>query len=65
VPSFTLFDASIGYDFAALGKQYEGLEARLNVANLFDKHYVAACNGYGTCSYGKRREISLKLNYTW
>lgn len=65
VPSFTLFDASIGYDFATLGKQYEGLEARLNVANLFDKHYVAACNGYGTCSYGKRREISLKLNYTW
>lgn len=65
VPSFTLVDASIGYDFAALGKQYEGLEARLNVANLFDKHYVAACNGYGTCSYGKRREISLKLNYSW
>lgn len=65
VPSFTVFDASIGYDFAALNKKYEGLQARLMATNLFDKHYVAACNGYGTCSYGKRRELTFNLSYTW
>jgi iron complex outermembrane receptor protein len=65
VPSFTVFDASIAYDFGALDKKYEGLEGRLSVANLFDKHYVAACNGYGTCSFGKRREIAFRLDYTW
>jgi iron complex outermembrane receptor protein len=60
-----VFDASIAYDFGALDKKYEGLEGRLSVANLFDKHYVAACNGYGTCSFGKRREIAFRLDYTW
>ncbi len=65
VPAFTLVDASVGYDFGALDSKYDGLDARVSVTNLFDKHYVAACNGYGTCSYGKRREISLKMSYTW
>ncbi|MGC4025524.1 MAG: TonB-dependent siderophore receptor [Mesorhizobium sp.] len=65
VPSFTVFDASVGYDFGALDSKFEGMGARLSVTNLFDKHYVAACNGFGTCSYGKRREISLSMNYTW
>ena len=65
VPSFTVFDASIGYDFAAWNKDYEGLQARLTATNLFDKHYVAACNGYGTCSYGKRRELTFNLSYMW
>ncbi|MBM7331631.1 TonB-dependent receptor, partial [Agrobacterium sp. S2] len=65
VPAFAVADASIGYDFGALDHKYDGLEARLSVTNLFDKHYVAACNGYGTCSFGKRREITFRLDYTW
>ncbi|MFT4163564.1 TonB-dependent siderophore receptor [Shinella sp.] len=65
VPDFAVLDASIGYDFGALDKKYEGLQARVSAENLLDKHYVAACNGYGTCSYGKRRAVSFKLSYEW
>ena len=65
VPAFTVFDASVGYDFSVLDPKYKGLEARVSAENLFDKHYVAACNGYGTCSYGKRRAFAFKLSYTW
>ena len=65
VPGFAVLDASIGYDFAALDKAYQGLEARVSAENLLDKHYVAACNGFGTCSFGKRRAVSFKLSYEW
>jgi iron complex outermembrane receptor protein len=60
-----LFDAAVGYDFKALSREYDGIKARLTASNLFDKSYVAACNGYGTCSFGKGREVLLKLSYTW
>lgn len=65
VDAFTLFDAAVGYDFKALSREYDGIKARLTASNLFDKSYVAACNGYGTCSFGKGREVLLKLSYTW
>ncbi|MGC4250019.1 MAG: TonB-dependent receptor, partial [Sphingobium sp.] len=65
VPGYTVFDASISYDLGALSDRYRGWKARLNGTNLFDKGYVAACNGYGTCSFGKRREILATLSYGW
>ena len=42
LPSYTLVDMVIGYDLTNIG--INGLSAQLNVNNLTDKRYVAACN---------------------
>lgn len=65
VPAFTLVDAAIGYDFGVRDASLKGLNARLTVHNLLDKDYVAACNGYGSCSYGTERTARLSLSYAW
>ena len=66
VPSVTLFDAAIHYDFGYLRPELEGWSARINANNLFDKEYVAACytlsNG---CFWGTRRTVVGTLKYTW
>ncbi|MGB6240932.1 MAG: TonB-dependent siderophore receptor [Castellaniella sp.] len=61
LPSYTLLDVAIGYDFSALGAK--GLSARLNVLNLLDKKYVAACNSLEFCYYGAERSINLTASY--
>ncbi|SAI11124.1 TonB-dependent siderophore receptor [Bordetella ansorpii] len=61
LPSYTLLDLAVGYDFKALGVQ--GLSARLNVQNLLDKKYVAACNSLEFCYYGAERTVTLSMNY--
>src|SRR3546814_10025546 len=43
LPSYTLVDASAGYDFGRF-------RAQVNVKNLFDKHYFV--NNYQTLFYG-------------
>ncbi|WEX08223.1 TonB-dependent siderophore receptor [Chelativorans sp. AA-79] len=58
VPSATLFDARIGYQRGNLG-------ADLHVTNLFDKEFVAGCQGALSCAYGEGRSIKLKLHATW
>ena len=40
--SFVLVDALVGYDLGVASAQLEGWEAAVNVANLFDKRYIAA-----------------------
>jgi len=66
VPSVTLFDAAIHYDFGYLRPELKGWSARINANNLFDKEYVAACytlsNG---CFWGARRTVVGTLKYTW
>lgn len=58
VPSATLFDAAIRYNRDDWG-------VALNVSNLFDKDYVASCQGIGTCAYGAGRTFTLKASTTW
>ncbi|WP_162950335.1 TonB-dependent siderophore receptor [Rhizobium jaguaris] len=58
VPSATLFDAGIRYE-------KKGWGASLNVANLFDKDYVAGCAGENVCGYGEARTITFKLSKKW
>ncbi|MNC80179.1 Ferrichrome-iron receptor precursor [compost metagenome] len=41
VPSYTLFDASIGYDLGKVG--LKGVDVRLNANNLTDESYIASC----------------------
>ncbi len=58
VPDYVVADASIGYRF-------DKTELSLNVSNLFDKHYVAACAGQNACYYGDRRNVKARLTFEW
>ena len=66
VPSVTLFDAALHYDFSYLRPELKGWSARINASNLFDMEYVSACytlsNG---CFWGARRSIIGSLRYRW
>lgn len=53
VPSTTLFDAMVGYE-------YEGLDIALNVRNITDDNYIASCESY-TCFIGEGRSMTLTL----
>lgn len=56
----TLFDAAVHYDW----RQYR---LSLNVSNLADKAYVAACDGglEGACYYGTDRTFLATLRMRW
>lgn len=63
VPSFTLFDAMIGYT-------YKNWDFRLDAKNLADKEYVSWCRGEyaggaapGDCGYGERRTVQANVYY--
>lgn len=58
VPARTLFDAALHYEI-------RGILAQLNVTNIFDKDYVAACSGDTTCIYGQGRTFLGTLRYRW
>jgi iron complex outermembrane recepter protein len=64
VPSITLFDAGLHYDFGALNREWKGLTGQVNATNLFDKTYVSLCQDFG-CYYGVRREVIATLRYRW
>ena len=58
VPAATLFDAAIRYE-------REKWAVALNVSNLFDKDYVASCQGVSACGYGAGRTFMLKASTSW
>lgn len=55
LPSYTLVDMAIGYDLSKVG--IKGLSAQLNVNNLTDKSYIAACNSLSYCYFGAEHSI--------
>ena len=57
MPSTTLLDASVSYDFA------ENWAGNLAVTNLTDEVYVASCQNATGCYYGEERRVSLSLNH--
>ena len=62
IPSYTLFDASLGYDLAQVG--LPGLDVRLNANNLTDKRYVAACgSSLNYCYLGEERNVTATVSY--
>jgi len=65
VPSYTLFDAAVGYDFAALSPKLAGARLSLNVTNVGDKRYVSGCVNALFCTYGEGRKILATLRYQW
>ena len=61
VPDYTLVDAAFHYDLGELG--LSGVEARLNVNNLLDKDYVAACYSAARCYFGAERSAVATISY--
>lgn len=55
LPSYTLVDMAVGYDLSKVG--IKGLSAQVNVNNLTDKSYIAACNSLSYCYFGAERSI--------
>lgn len=56
VPSFTVYDAALRY-------QWDKWMFALNIKNLADKNYIAACPS--VCYYGDERNLLLTARYRW
>lgn len=65
VPSYTLVDAGVSYDFGVLDASLKGVQLSVNAKNLFDKEYVAGCQNINTCYYGPLQTVTAKLSYQW
>ncbi|WKL25892.1 TonB-dependent receptor [Sinorhizobium meliloti] len=61
--SRVLFDASVGYDFAAIDQKYEGLHLQVNATNLFDRREAVCTAGY--CHRDQGRTVIGSLRYNW
>lgn len=58
VPASTSIDALIAYS-------KDNWRMALNLTNLADTRYVAACYGYSSCFYAEGRKAIAKLTYRW
>ncbi|HWV96215.1 MAG TPA: TonB-dependent siderophore receptor [Xanthobacteraceae bacterium] len=66
VPSYTLFDASLTYDFAYMRPDLKGLKMQVTARNLADRYYVASClTGLPYCAMGTGRTVLGTLKYSW
>ena len=66
IPSYTLYDATVSYDLAALRAGLDGWQAQINATNLTDEYYVTSCQaGITWCGLGAGRTILGTLKYTW
>lgn len=63
LPSYTLVDLAVGYDLSHVG--LKGMSAQLNVNNLADKRYVAACNSLSYCYFGAERSIVGSVSWAF
>jgi len=65
VPGATLFDLGLDYDLGRKQPALKGWQVSLNVANLFDKRYVASCIDANWCWYGYDRTVKAAVRYRW
>jgi iron complex outermembrane receptor protein len=66
VPSYTLADAVISYDFGYMRPDLRGLSAQINARNLTDRYYVQSCfTGLPYCALGTGRTILGTLKFSW
>nr|WP_322365762.1 TonB-dependent siderophore receptor [Pseudomonas sp. Teo4] len=61
VPSYTLFDASVGYDLGKVG--LKGVDVRLNANNLTNETYITSCASLNYCYMGEERNVSATVSY--
>lgn len=66
LPSTTLFDASLSYDFSRVDASFEGWHAQVNANNVTDKEYISDCGYFGdSCKYGVGRNVIGTISYAW
>lgn len=65
MPGRTLLDATLHYDLGQASASLDGLDLRVNVSNLLDKHYVGYCQGALQCYYGQGRTALATVTYRW
>lgn len=65
IPSYTVYDAMLSYDFAASPLQVRGLKLKLNMHNLEDRRYISSCTSDLDCYYGEGRTMTTDLTYNW
>ncbi|WP_133490261.1 TonB-dependent siderophore receptor [Alcanivorax sp. 24] len=58
VPSFTLWDATVSY-------QWQDWKFQVAAKNLADKEYIATCSSAYYCWYGDRRNVIASVSYAW
>lgn len=63
VPAVTLFDASVKMNLGEFNPSLKGAYVQLNVNNLTDKKYVAACYGTSYCYWGQERTVVATVGY--
>lgn len=61
LPAYSLVDLAVGYDLSKVG--IRGLSAQLNVNNLTDRRYIAACNSLSYCYFGAERSVVGSLSW--
>lgn len=62
---YSLVDAALRYDFEAINDDLKGLQATLNVTNLFDEDYYSSCSYNTYCQFGDGRQVKAGLRYQW
>jgi iron complex outermembrane receptor protein len=65
IPGYALVDAVMTYDLGNLMPNLEGASLQLNAYNLFDKYYVATCQGATFCQLGAERSFLATIKYDW
>ncbi|MNH23201.1 Ferrichrome-iron receptor precursor [compost metagenome] len=65
VPAYAVYDATVSYDMGKLDPSLRGLQASVNVQNIFDREYVSDCNYAFGCYYGQERVASVEMTYDW
>ncbi|WP_428929486.1 TonB-dependent siderophore receptor [Marinibacterium sp. SX1] len=63
--AYTLVDLALRYELDAINPVFDGLEATLNVRNLFDETYYSSCSYDFYCQYGEGRTVTVGLRKTW
>ena len=66
IPDYTLFDATVSFDFKYLRPDLKGWSAQINATNLTNKYYVASClTGLPYCGLGSARTVLGTVKYAW
>jgi iron complex outermembrane recepter protein len=58
VPSYTLYDAAVHYDF-------RDWRFAVNATNIFNRRYVGGCQSSAVCIYGNPRTVIASARYNW
>ncbi|MEN0106846.1 MAG: TonB-dependent receptor, partial [Pseudomonas sp.] len=60
--SYSVYDAALHYDLGRAVSALDGVSVALNANNVFDKEYIATCDGF-YCYYGDRRSVMASVDY--